>query len=209
MTIFKVPRVAIHIPGETSRLKFQPEYEYPLFQRVYRGRILDPAGDPLRIVPHPKDCQTYTHFWYEADFSDFADLVSAESERLRAAFGLDEKTGETWFDTLYVGHTFAQAVQAALDSAKTHETDPMRADPADQILDLCTPLGLDRRMARLLTDKGWSNVEALAGADEAQLAQKVGRVNAAKLKRAAEEKLGILINATPAEQITAAKSAKK
>lgn len=209
MTLFKVPRVAIHIPGETSRLKFQPEYEYPLFQKAYRGRVADPAGDPLRIVPHPKDCRGYSYFWYEAEVDDFSDLVAMEAERLRAAFGSEKEGGDTYFDTVYVGNTFAQAVQSALDSAKTHETDPMRADPADAILDLCGPLNIDRRMARLLADKGWSSVEALAGADPAQLAVKVGRVNAAKLIQAAEAKLGILINATPAEQIAAAKGAKK
>jgi hypothetical protein len=207
MTIFKVPRIGIYIPGETARIKFQPEYEFPIFSRVYRGRVADPAGDPLRIIPHPKDAD-YSLFWYESEHDTLEELIAYEADRLRAAFGVDDK-GEPWFDNVYPGNLFDQQVSAALESAAKHESDPKRADPADKILALCEPFKIFRPMARTLTLKGWDSIEAFANADVKQLAKYVGTVNAAKIIAAANTELGILINATPAEQIAAAKTAKK
>ncbi len=209
MTIFKIPRVAVYIPGETSRIKFVPEYDFPLFKRIYNGRVADVAGDPLRIIPHPKDCRTYAHFWLEVESDDESGVVQAEAARLRVEFGTPQGASDTVFDSVYVGDTFDRAVEKALASAGNHEADSDRADPADKILALCTPLRIDRRTARKLCDIGWYDLDQMAGADPAQLAKVVGRVNAAKLIESANAAIGNLINATPAEQIAAAKGSAK
>jgi hypothetical protein len=208
MTIFKIPRVAVHIPGETSRIKFQPEYEYPVFSRLYRGRVADPAGDPLRIIPHPKSNVAYSDFWYELEFDTKEEAIAYESDRLRVAFGQDEKTGETWFDTVYPGNLFDQQFDAAIESAARHSTDPLRQDPADKIATLCSTLNISHGTARTLSCKGWDSTEALAGADAKQLSKYLGLVNAAKLIALAEKELGILVNATPSELIADAKAIK-
>jgi hypothetical protein len=208
MTIFKIPRVAVYIPGETTRIKFVPEYDFPIFKRIFNGRVADVAGDPLRIIPHPKDCQTYAHYWLEVEAEDEAGVVQAESARLRAEYGTPQGWNDTVFDTVYVGDTFENAVAKALTSAGNHEADAKRADPADKILALCAPLRIDRRTARKLCDIGWYDLDQMAGADPVQLAKVVGRVSAAKLIEAANAAIGNLINATPAEQIAAAKGSK-
>lgn len=213
MTLFKIPRVAVYLPNPTAdRVKFVPEYDFPLFKRAYQGRIADPAANPVRIIPHPKDNRSYHFYWHEVEADDLASLVDVEAGRLRGEFGVrdpEAKDSDTWFDTVYAGDTFEGVVAAALKSAETHEKDTDRADPADKILALCAPLRIDRMLARKLTNIGWSDVEALAGADPAQLAKHVGRVNAAKLVEAASLQIDSMINATPAEQIASAKGAKK
>lgn len=206
MTIFRIPRVCVFIPGETSRVKFVPEYEYPLFQKIYRNRVADAHGNPLRLIPHPKGAPP-EQFWYEPEIEDFEELLGTESMRLRQSFGQDERTGETVFDTVYIGDMFATALKAAIDSADKHASDPLRADPLDRILPLCTQVGIDRATARRLAQIGWRNAEELSGADHDQLTKIVGKVKAALLIRAAETAVNALINASPSEQIAGAKAA--
>lgn len=210
MTLFKIPRVAVHLPNVTSdRIKFVPEYDFPIFKKLYFNRVADPAGNPVRIVPHPKENRGYEFYWHEVEADDINHLVDMESSRLRAEFGIREGTEDTWFDSVYVGNTFQDMVETALKSAENHEKDAERADPVDKILALCTPLRIDRAMARKMTLVGWSDVEALSSADPVQLAKLVGRVNAAKLIEAATLQIDAMIRSTPAEQIAAAKGSKK
>lgn len=216
MTLFKIPRVGVYLPNATAdRVKFVPEYDYPIFKRVYNGRVADPAGNPVRIVPHPKENQSYKFFWHEVEADDIEALVAQEASRLRQEFGMvpDRKTGEptedTWFDTVYHGDSFRDVVEAALKNAEKHEQDANRADPADKILALCAPLKIDRLLARKLATIGWHSVEAIAGAEVEHLSKYLGKVNAALLIKAANKELDNLIDATPAEQIAAAKGKNK
>lgn len=208
MQVIKIPRVCVHIPGETSRTKFVPEYEYPLFQKVYRGRVQDPTGDPLRITRHPEGA-THAMFWYEIEAESLEEAILFESSRLRDAFGADKVGGDTVFDTVYPGAMFDDAVARAVQDGEKFAEDPSRQDPEVGILKLCAVVGVDRRTARRMADIGWKDAESLAGADQAQLGKLVGRVKAAHLVSLAEKELGLLINATPAEAIAHAKAAKK
>lgn len=212
MTIFKIPRVCVYIPGETSRVKFVPEYEYPLFQYVYRGRIADPAGDPLRLIPHPKG-SGYAEYWYEVEAEDENELATIEAMRLRrheqeGGFG-NARSGDTVLDTVFPADAFNAAVRKALASAETHMSDPLRADPVDNIIGICEKASVDRAIARKLVQIGWTDAELLAAADIEQLAKYAGKVRAAKLIKAAEDHINVLINATPEEQIEGAKKAAK
>ncbi len=205
--LFKIPRVAVHIPGETSLTKFVPEYEYPLFLRQRRGRIADPGGDPLRVIPHPAG-SGYPEFWYEVEAESVSELIQAESLRLRAMFGTDARLGDSVFDVVYPGDQFAQSLDKALESAKTHETNPLRADPSDKILPLCEAVGLDRFVAKRLVQVGWTDAEKLESADVDQLAKITGKVRGLALIKAAQESIYALVNATAAEQIAGTKVAK-
>lgn len=208
MQVIKIPRVCVHIPGETSRTKFVPEYEYPLFQKVYRGRVQDPSGDPLRITRHPEGA-THAMFWYEIEAESLEEAILFEASRLRDAFGTDKVGGDTVFDTVYPGTMFDDAVSKAVQDGEKFSEDPSRQDPEVGILKLCAVVGVDRRTARRMADIGWRDAEALASADQVQLGKLVGRVKAARFVALAEAELGILINATPAEVIAHAKAAKK
>ena len=208
MQVIKIPRVCVHIPGETTRIKFVPEYEYPIFQKIYRGRIQDPAGDPLRITRHPDDA-THAMYWYEVEADSLEEAILFEAARLRDAFGTDQKTGDTLFDSVYPGSFFDDAMTKAVQDGEKFLTDPKRQDPETGILALCSQVGVDRRTARKMADIGWKDAEALAAADVAQLSKLVGRVRAAQFIKLAEKELGVLIDATPAEVISHAKAAKK
>ena len=208
MMIIKIPRVCVYIPGETSRIKFVPEYEYPIFQKLYRGRIQDPAGDPLRIIRHPDDA-VHAMYWYEVEADGLEEAILFEAARLREAFGTDAKSGDTVFDTVYPSTFFDEALTKAVSDGEKFLADPKRQDPETGIMALCTQVGVDRRTARKMADVGWRDAESLAGADVAQLSKLVGRVRAAHFIKLAEKELGLLIDATPAEIISHAKAAKK
>ena len=208
MKVIKIPRVCTHIPGETSRTKFVPEYEYPIFQKVYRGRVQDPSGDPLRMTRHPENA-THAMFWYEIEAESLEEAILFEASRLRDAFGLDKAGGDTVFDTVYPGTMFDDAMAKAVEDGEKLAEDPSRQDPEVGILKLCSTVGVDRRTARRMADIGWKDAESLAIADVAQLSKLIGRVKAAQFISLAEKELGLLINASPAEVIAHAKAAKK
>lgn len=207
MTIFKIPKVAIYIPGATARIKFVPEYVFPLFKRIH-PKVADPSGDPIRIIPHPRDVKLYEAFWHEIEADSVEDAIIQESHALRAEYGIDAKTGDTTFDEVYKAG-FEDSFEKALASAETLKDDPIRKDPADAIADICAQVGLDFKVARKLTATGYDSLDAIILADIDQLAHMIGKVRAAKLMQAANKKIDALIDATPAEQIAGAKAKAK
>ncbi len=208
MPIFKIPKVAVFIPGATSRTKFVPEYIYPLFKKLH-PKVADPVGNPLRIVPHPADVKTYTAFWHEIEAEDLDAAMRQELMSLRREFGLDAKTQDYVFDTVYTDETFATAFSKAWAAADVLAQDPARKDPADEIAGVCAEVGLDHKIARRLTTMGYINLDALAMADLDQLATVIGKVRAGRLIQVVNKKIDALIDATPAEQIAGAKAKAK
>lgn len=208
MTIFKIPKVAIFIPGATSALKFEPEYVYPLYKRIH-PKVADPVGNPLRIIPHPRDIKMYSAFWHEIEAETIEEAIQIEENTLRSQYGLDPKNGDPIFDNVYPSGSFAARFHAALESAETLASDPIRKDPADAIAEVCAEVGLDFKVARMLTATGFDSLDALILADIDQLARKIGKVRAAKLIHAANKKVDVLIDASVGEQIEGAKAKAK
>jgi hypothetical protein len=208
MTIFKIPKVAIHIPGATSRLKFAPEYVFPIYKRMH-PKVADPSGDPVRIVPHPKDIKAYNAFWHEIEADSIEEAMAYEMQALRSEYGLDLKGEDYMFDQVYNESTFPSVFMKAFESAEALASDPLRKDPADAIYDICKEVGVDEKTARTLAVMGLNSLDAVVLADVDQLARLIGKVRTVKLIAAANKKIDALCNATPAEQIAGAKAKAK
>lgn len=208
MTIFKIPKVAVHIPGATSRLKFVPEYVFPLFKRLH-PKVADPSGDPVRIIPHPKDIKTYSAFWHEIEADSIEEAIAIEEGLLRSEYGLDLKGEDYMFDSVYQGGTFPAAFMKAFQNTEALEKDPIRKDPADQIYDICKDVGVDAKVARTLAIMGLNTLDAVTLADVDQLSRLIGKVRAVKLIHAANKKIDALCDAPAAEQIAGAKAKAK
>lgn len=208
MTIFKIPKVAIYIPGATARIKFVPEYVFPIYKRLH-PKVADPSGDPVRIIPHPRDVKMYEAYWHEIEADSIEDAVRQEEHALRSEYGIDAKTEDYVFDAIYAAGTFDAVFAKAYESAETLKDDPIRKDPADAIAEVCLQVGLDFKVARKLTAFGYDSLDAIVLADIDQMAHMIGKVRAAKLIQAANKKIDALIDATPAEQIAGAKAKAK
>jgi len=208
MPIFKIPKVAVFIPGATSRIKFVPEYCYPLFKRLH-PKVDDPSGNPLRIIPHPTDVKVYGAFWHEIEAPTIEDALRLEEQSLRSEYGLDAKSGDYVFDSVYAAGTFGDVFMRAYESREKVENDPIRKDPADAIAEVCKEVGLDFKVARELAATGYTDLDSLVLADPDQLSRKIGKVRAHKLVLAANKKIDALIDAEPAAQIAGAKAKAK
>jgi hypothetical protein len=208
MTIFKIPKVAVYIPGDTSRIRFVPEYCYPLFKRVH-SKVADPIGDPVRIVPHPKEVKLYNAYWHEIEADSIEQALVIESRALRAEFGIDAKTNDYLFDAVYGDGVFDAVFAKAYASTDSLKDDPIRRDPADNIADICAEVGLDHKVARKLVATGYLDVEALAIADIDQLSPLVGKVRAGRIIAIATKRIDALIDAGPEAQIAGAKAKAK
>ncbi len=176
---YRIPNVAIYIPGIHSRVRFAPRYVLRLYQAKWKGAIPDPM-DPVRVIAFPAGMEVARY--HEVRASSEEEAIEIESARLRIEFGLHEKSGEPLFDVIYPADTFMLAFKTARASQpeKVSANTSSLAEKALAALD-----GVGPAMAKKLITIGLTTVEAVAFVDLDELTRALGKLRAAKAQTAA------------------------